>query len=58
MINVLKGVAANATRCGACDMNRRIATELLDSLPSALVNPGLPSPDPIDAAAIPPGSSP
>lgn len=30
LINALKGIAANATRCKACEMNNRVATEALD----------------------------
>lgn len=30
LINALKGIAANATKCGACEMNNRVATEALD----------------------------
>lgn len=30
LINALKGIAANATRCKACEMNNRVANNALD----------------------------
>lgn len=30
LLNALKGIAANATKCKACEMNNRVAQEALD----------------------------